>query len=169
MPVNFVVEDGTSKTDSTAYCDLDFVDNYSKRFSGVFSDLDEDIKKTAINKATRDIDILFDFFGRRTRREQSLQFPRSNCLDLEFDDYYDENVIPEKLKKAVAELAVNIAVDGLETIQNSDTNYKVEKIDVLTFERFTNEAPKVKLPIVEKYLEDISEKKQTNCIDLERA
>ena len=168
MEVNFVVEDGSGKTDSTAYVDLVFVDNYSLAFGEDFNNLSDELKKIAINKATKDIDNYFDFYGRKTTKEQSLQFPRINCLDNEFNEYLESDEIPVVLKKATAELAMSIALEGIQVFKNTEQPFKIEKIDVLSFERFTSESKPLKIPVVESLLFNISKKKGGGSLRLER-
>jgi len=168
MAVNFVVEDGTGKVNSTSYIDIDFANDYSLAFGDEFNQLSDDVKKVALNKATRDIDNYFDFFGRKTKKEQNLQFPRINCLDSKFNEYLESDEIPIDLKKATADLAVNIALDGIQVFKNAEQPLKTEKIDVLTFENFTSELKPMRIPVVESLLADISFRKGVRPIKLVR-
>ena len=101
-----VVEDGSGKTHSNAYCDAFFADDYfAARWNARWAGLEEEEEKeAALIRATDYIEGRFGgaFIGIRSTNEQALSWPRRNTAF---------TGIPERLKNACCEYAVR-ALDG---------------------------------------------------------
>lgn len=133
----FIVEDGTGKSDSTAYCDVAFVDAYFADAGGnaTWTAADNAAKQAAIVKATRYIDQRFArlFRGSQTHDTQSLQWPRE-C----FGEWrYDSNDMPVELKRATAEYAVRsisvaLVTDPTESQEVIERSVKVGPVEKTT-------------------------------------
>lgn len=106
------------------------------------ADLAEDEKKALI-AATQDVDRL-TFQGYRTTTTQALSWPRSYVVDpdasisavvdqLERLPYYDDDVVPTRLKEAVIELAFEHLRANI-TIQDANVGVIRKRVDVLETE-----------------------------------
>jgi len=104
----FVVEDGTRKSDATAYITVDeFKDHHTDRGVSAISEgtwSDTEIQSGIIN-ATDYVDKRFGrrFRGWRSTKTQALEWPRTDAYD---DDDYLLDGIPNQLKKGIAEYAL---------------------------------------------------------------
>ena len=109
MSATFVVEDGTSKTDSNSYISVADADQYNDNHDqdAVWEGADDQVKEKALRLATAYIDDAYGnrFSGYRTEEDQALAFPRTG---LTTNDGYliDGDVIPQKLKDATVEGAI---------------------------------------------------------------
>jgi len=111
MAANFVVEDGTSKTDANAYATIAQVDQHNDDFVADTSwDAATDVaKQAAIREATIYLDSRFNtrWRGLRTDEDQSLDWPRSWIED--FDGFaIESDEMPTALIQATAELAIKV-------------------------------------------------------------
>jgi len=96
-----------------SYCDLADADAYHETVTKSDADAwtsiqDEDVKVRALIQATRKIDALFKFIGRKTNPLQPLQWPRRDVpVDGDYCgvDLIPQDMVPAFLKKATAELA----------------------------------------------------------------
>nr|BDD47042.1 hypothetical protein 12 [bacterium] len=106
MAVQFVVEDGTSKSDATSYISVADMKQYWDDMGYDYSLLSDSQIQTLLNKCTQALDgIFFDKWqGYRSTGTQALQWPRADVLT---PDGYDVNSssIPTALKNALCELA----------------------------------------------------------------
>jgi hypothetical protein len=110
--VTFTLEDGTGVTDSNAYCDITFVDDYltDRARTSEWTAADA-VKNAALIKAADYVEKRFSkyFIGKKLLSTQGLSFPRDGAYDR---DGNKVEGIPSVLKRAVAEYAVRIARDG---------------------------------------------------------
>ena len=108
-----VVEDGTGKTNSNAYCTLDEADLYHEMRLHVsdWTGASDDDKEAAIMWATSLLDTLVTWNGYKYDEDQALLWPRDGVLDRAGYDI-DVDEIPQFLKDATAEFArILIATD----------------------------------------------------------
>lgn len=101
MPT-LIVEDGTNVTNANSYIDLTYLASYASDRNYSLPTLDVDKEIFVI----RGMDYLEGqlFNGSRTNDDQALNWPRQNVfIDCEL---FDEESIPELLKKALAQLVI---------------------------------------------------------------
>lgn len=95
-----------------------------------------DEQNRALVEATREIDSLVGWVGRRVDDVQALSWPRYNAEipDAGSDWYFSETEIPQAVKNATMELAFQFLVGGTSDIASLDANlFVIEKtVDVLT-------------------------------------
>ncbi len=109
----FIVEDGTGKSDASAYIDEDFADDYfSDRTNAEWAALISATKQSSIIKATDHIDAFFTFQGSQQHSDQALQFPR---------DLWPDSV-PVNIKKATAEYALRASRGDLSVDPSLDSS-----------------------------------------------
>lgn len=110
MPT-LIVEDGTVVTDANTYISLVDADTYhDDRANEEWEFLDDDEKGSALIKATDYIDNTYRLRWKGFRRNvnQELTFPRADVVD-EDGRCLSEDTIPERLRRATAEIALAIA------------------------------------------------------------
>ena len=111
-----IVEDGTIVTGAESYCTVAFADEYhAKRGNAAWDLLDAvDQKEPALRKATDYLEQAFFSLWKGIRVEdgQPLSWPRK-CAYI--DDYtlIDDNIVPEAVKRACAELALKASAAEL--------------------------------------------------------
>ena len=110
------VEDGTIVTGAESYCTVAFADEYhAKRGNAAWDLLDAvDQKEPALRKATDYLEQAFFSLwkGIRVEDDQALSWPRRYAY---IDDYtlIDDNIVPEAVKRACAELALKASAAEL--------------------------------------------------------
>lgn len=127
-----IIEDGTGLQDANSYVSVDFADDYfSARGISSWLNLEETIKENVLVRATDYVDNIFQWYGQKKTKEQSLRFPRINLLDYEGTEIEG---VPNRLKQAVCEGAL-ILSEGTELYQTSEANGNVvsESIGELSF------------------------------------
>lgn len=97
-----IVEDGTCKTDSNSYIDVEYADAYFLN-RGITEWADLPDKQNRLVRGTDFIDNVFNWKGRKKTQGQALHFPRINLID---NDGYKVEGIPEALKQAVCEASL---------------------------------------------------------------
>ena len=100
MSVDFIVEDGTSRNDSTSYASVDQFRQYWTNRGVDYSTLSIDVIQAKLNLATEYIDNSYRFAGHVSDSDQALEWPRYNVIGKR-DLYIDNDVIPDKLISAV--------------------------------------------------------------------
>ena len=133
MAVEFVVEDGTQRSDATSYLSAADADQALENLGLKDSAWDAATKTVALNNATRYIERKYRgrFVGRRASEDQALEWPRSDAED--HDEYaYDTDEIPQGVKNALALLAKAYVDDGsLESdVTAADSGIVSERIRV---------------------------------------
>jgi hypothetical protein len=126
MPL--IVEDGSGLPDANAYVDIPYVSSYllGEQLEA-WEALSEPEQESAIIKATRAVDTLYDWLGTRKTLEQGLSWPRSNVV---YEGFEIEGV-PSAVQKATAE-AVGLVLDGAEFFsEEADMEIASEKVDVI--------------------------------------
>lgn len=102
--IKLIVEDGSFVESANSYVSLAYADEYAKnRNYDTWMEAPEYVRAASIIKGMDYVDNMFDWRGRRKHRDQSLAFPRVDIFDDEHFNY--DNIIPEKLKKAICEAA----------------------------------------------------------------
>src|SRR5580765_2114378 len=83
MALTLVKEDGTGKTNSNSYAAAADGDAYfdAHLYAQAWTNADTGAKETALVMATRLIDSMCQFSGRRAHTTQALQWPREECPD----------------------------------------------------------------------------------------
>jgi hypothetical protein len=120
--IDFVVEDGTAKPDSTSYATTSqFVQYWLNRGTDYSSNSTTEIKQW-LNKATEYIDLNYNFEGSRVDEDQALKWPRYGVIDKDGIEIEDD-VIPEDIIDAACYLAAQVQ-NG--TLQEIITNVKSE-------------------------------------------
>ncbi len=101
------LETGTGLTNSNAYCDADFAEEYHEDERLHVSDwtgADDDDKDKALIWATNILDTRINWSGYKKSTTQALRWPRYSVLDLD-GHTLSSSEIPVWLKQATAELA----------------------------------------------------------------
>ncbi|MGD8305153.1 MAG: hypothetical protein PVF17_00735 [Ignavibacteria bacterium] len=123
--LNFVVEDGTSKTDATSYAtEAQFVQYWLSKGADYSSESTIDIKQW-LNAATEYIDISYIFEGEKTDINQALEWPRYGVTDrFNYSAGYmssntiDSNEIPQQIIDATCYLAAQQKQENLNVVDN---------------------------------------------------
>ena len=105
--IEFEVEDGSAKSNSTSYIDIDFFKQYwCNKGVSKFEDTayTEDIIKGLLNRATQTIDMRYFFQGHIVDEDQALQCPRYYLYDKN-DCPIDHDIVPIEVARATAEMA----------------------------------------------------------------
>lgn len=101
------------------------------------TDADKDI---ALAEATRDID-LKEYTGYRTTSTQALSWPRISADDPDnpVQGWFDDDVVPSRIKNATSELAFQYLKAGTTDIAALDAkiNVRSKQVDVLRTEYFS--------------------------------
>ena len=123
----FTVEDGSIVAGANDYCDVAFVTAYLTETGDETAWLaleTEALREQAIVKATRYIDQRFGrlFMSTIRSRSQSLQWPREDINDADGFLWIASTEIPQELKRATAEYANIVSVDGTVLITNPDSS-----------------------------------------------
>ena len=123
-----IVEDGSGLPDASTYVDIPYVSGYllGEQLE-TWEVLEELEQESAIIRATRAIDALYDWRGRRKTLDQALSWPRSGVIFEGFEIIG----IPAAVKKATAE-AVGLVLEGAEFF-SEDAGMEVasERVDVV--------------------------------------
>jgi hypothetical protein len=125
-----IVEDGTGLSESNAYVDIPYVENYllGGRLQA-FAALTESEQEAAIITAARYIDSMYPWKGTRKSLDQGLSWPR---IGVELEGFPLERV-PAAVRKAAAE-AVGLVLenpDGLFSTDNDRIEIS-EKVDIIS-------------------------------------
>lgn len=167
----FILEDGTGLTNSTSYSSITFADDYHSRslYKAEWDDATSPQKEIALMMATRVIDTDFRFRGFRKTKAQALQWPRIRVPDQGvyngygpgwgiglIGTYYDEAVIPQRLKMATAQGALDL-LRGDRTLESSTKGIQSVSVGqgavALTFENKASDRP---MPLTEEVIRLLS-------------
>jgi hypothetical protein len=141
--MSLIIEDGTAKTDSESYISVADANIYhANRGNTSWADLDNSVKEQLLRKSTDYMVARYRTLWRGYRKTatQALDFPRSFCY-LEpfvygaigaYPFLLDDNVVPNEVKNACAELALK-ANDGALMVDVGQTVIR-EKVDVIEVE-----------------------------------
>jgi hypothetical protein len=135
MPL--IVEDGSGLPDANAYVDIPYISTYllGEQLEA-WEALTESEQESAIIRATRAVDILFNWLGTRETLGQGLSWPRSNVV---YEGFEIEGV-PTAVQKATAE-AVGLVLGEAEFFsEEADVEIASEKVDVIAVSYRTGQA-----------------------------
>lgn len=127
-----IVEDGSIVEGANSYVSLDEADTYFEThpyYSANWSDLNDDQKESFLIYATTTIENLFTWKGYASNLAQPLGWPRVSVYN-KYGTPLTDNVIPNNLKMAQMELAVNAAA-GDSFATSSSAGLDEVKIDVI--------------------------------------
>lgn len=139
MPVTIVATVGSASANSfttlaewTTYME-------SRLNSTSFDDATTDEKNRALCEATRELSTL-GWYGYRTDDVQALAWPREWVFnpDDPNNDYFDNDVVPDRVKRATYELGLAFLKAGTTDVVSLDTslNVKSQTIDVISTEYY---------------------------------
>lgn len=100
--MTFIVQTDTVTTNANAYISVAFFKSYHDARGRDYSTYSDANIQTAIVRATDYLDERFQFVGERLQIDQTTEWPRLNCFDID-DNYIDE--VPREVKEATAEYA----------------------------------------------------------------
>jgi hypothetical protein len=127
--MSLVIEDGSGLPDANSYIPVSYVSAYllGEQLKA-WEALSEPEQESAIIKATRAVDALYDWLGTRKTLEQGLSWPR---VGIEYEGFEIEG-IPAAVKKATAE-AVGLVLDGAKLFSDeADVEIASERVDVIS-------------------------------------
>lgn len=139
MTIEFIVEDGSGKTDATSYASVtDYLQFWINR--GVSETESADVIKGKLNLATEYLNNLV-YVGSKATDAQALQWPRSYVKD------YDSDEIPKTLINACCYLASQSArLNAVSEGVSSESFGPVSK---------TYNGRGVQFPLVDQYLKEL--------------
>lgn len=107
MPMNFVVEDGTGKTDATSYATVAQYKQHCLDRAITVPGADTDaLIQAYLNKATEYIESTYEFLGVISDVDQALKWPRAlNPQNYYYEDMPNSDEIPSEIIKVVCYLA----------------------------------------------------------------
>lgn len=118
MAIEFVVEDGTSKTDSTSYASVAQFLQYWENRGISYSSLSSSAVEGYLNSATEYIDNNYNFKGSITDINQALEFPRYGVV-INSLDVIESDEIPTKLISATCYMAAQAITTPIEQVDNN--------------------------------------------------
>lgn len=132
MAVQFVVEDGSGKSDSTSYIAVEDLKQYWDNMGYDYSELSDSEIEVLLIRSTKMLDGQYAsrWPGVRKSVTQALQWPRAKGI---YPDGYDipDDEVPKELEEAVLEMAyvVNSGVD-VAPIDTDPGKIKSESVNV---------------------------------------
>jgi hypothetical protein len=143
----FVAATGLNGNLANALISVEYADDYHSLRGNSLWTGDVTAKQAAIIRATDYIEQVYGprFVGQVANYPQVLSWPR-------YTTAYDNDVIPEPLKKATAELALDALSGPLSPNLTSEPQVKREKVDVLEVEYFEARPRATVRPAVIGYL-----------------
>lgn len=147
----FVAADGTNYETANSYASVEYANSYfSLRGNNAWTGTDQQ-KQVALIKATDYIEQTYgqQFIGVVENFPQALSWPRYSA------GVYDTDEIPEPLKKATCELALEALTANLNPIVDRSVQKRIKKVDVIEYEYSSdNPAPPLR-PAVIGYLSSL--------------
>lgn len=122
MAVTIIVEDGSGVPNANSYVDVQFVMDYLES-RGLKVPAEDKLKPMLIN-AIDFMESLNRYKGKRTSRDQELQFPRSGLVD--DGEEIPSNSIPVAIKRAQAQLVADTVESG-KPLLSTKTTYALKK------------------------------------------
>src|SRR5512136_2371555 len=110
MALTLIKEDGTGLSNSNSYASRADGNSYHEGHVAAsdWTAATDAQKEAALVMATRAIDALFRFTGWKRTAEQALQWPRSECRDVERsagEEFLADDAVPACVRDATCELA----------------------------------------------------------------
>jgi len=116
----------------TTYADAHFLGSMNE---DKWAAVDVALQPKLLDSASKYIDVAFKYSG--TQTDELLAFPRSSCVNACTGITYGDTVVPEVVKVATCEIALQMNEDesvSSEELNSFDANIKKEKVDVLEVE-----------------------------------
>jgi hypothetical protein len=123
-----IVEDGSGSPASSAYVDIPYVSAYllGEQLEA-WEALGEPEQESAIIRASRAVDALYDWLGTRKTLDQGLSWPRKG---IEFEGF-EITGVPQKVKQATAECVGLVMQDAEIFSEEADREIASEKVDTI--------------------------------------
>ena len=153
MAIEFVIEDGTNKTDATSYVTVADFRQYWENRGVDYATYADSQCQVALNKATQYIDNLYLYQGQKETVTQSLEFPRDCLYDRNYID--QSSTIPDRLQYAVCECA-GFAIEG-NSFDPANANVRSKSMGKLSVTYDKVNAKNPKLIKAEKYIGDYAQ------------
>jgi hypothetical protein len=157
--MTLIVEDGTNVANAEAYATVSYCDTYwstrpTSSLSAVWAVSTTANKESAIRIATQYLDNKYRWLGTRQYENQNLQWPRTGV-------YSDRDVeqialVPQNVKKAVAELAVRTLSNDLWPDLDKSNYVKREQIGPISVEYLLSAPTQSLFPVVNNMLRDLA-------------
>jgi hypothetical protein len=145
MALTLVKEDGTGKTNANSYANASDGDSYFEAhlYAEAWTNATTSAKEVALVMATRLIDSMCQFSGRRAHDTQALQWPRAECPDPDrgqktstvvapvSDTFVPENLVPKQISDATCEMARELLIldrtaappgEGVDEVQTAESS-----------------------------------------------
>lgn len=160
MPI-VTVEDGSGLRDANSYISRADANTYfsTHLYPGAWATATDDNKDTALIMATRVLDNAVDWNGVRRTYEQALGWPRAAVYDRNAE-LLPHDVIPRRLKEAVAELATHL-LGSDRTAERESIGIKSVKVDTIDIEFDRHDLKPVLPPSVVDMIDDFGSIKGT--------
>jgi len=142
----FVAEDGTIVAGSNSLVDLVYADAYHLARNNLTWDGSNEVKQSALIKATDYIQQTYTFRGSLVEDDQSLLWPRYGVPTIPYD------IIPDRLKQAVCLLALEVMKSDLNPSISPTGQIKSKKVDVIETEYFAASSTTTKRPAIDGLL-----------------
>lgn len=156
MAVQYIVEDGSNKTDATSYITLeDFRQYWENRGADYSGEADADLQ-VKLNLATEYLDNLHVWEGYKQSNSQSLEFPRDDCIDRNGID--QGGVVPQAIKDALC-VAAKYLLDGNEILGVSG-NVQSRSMGPVSVSFGSGGEKPIKLDKVERLVGDLTRRLQ---------
>lgn len=141
MPIAFVVEDGTGKSDATSYVSVAEADDIAAlniHTSTAWNALTVGQKQNLLIYVTKALDARTRWRGEKTTLTQALEWPRKDVVD-RFGNKLADNAVPFNVRMAVVEFAKWTAGSDKVSVDRPDSVVSEVKADAVTV-KFANAA-----------------------------
>lgn len=134
MAFNFIVEDGSGDSDANSYCETYYADDYistNAYASAEWLANDLTVKQALLIRASKYLDSMFEWKGRRAHRDSGLKWPRYECYDCDGFEM-DHERLPRELKDATCEMATYLMSSDWTNLESSRgiREVKADVVDV---------------------------------------
>jgi len=166
MALVLVKEDGTGKVDANSYATVAECDAYCEsNLWTTWAMHTVEQREKALVLATRVVDAMYQFNGRKVKGEQALQWPRTRCPDPDAagwsstltwsggDRYVREDAVPVGVVQATCEMAKELLVtnrladpvgEGLDTVYSASSTSEMIENSTGTTDNTTSQANSTK-------------------------
>lgn len=146
--MSFIPATGTNTDTANAFCSVEYADQYHAVRGNTLWGTNNTIKQAALIKAT---DFIEQVYGQRfigTYSGEGLSWPRYNVFQ------YASDTIPDVLKKATCELALEGLAGDLNPISGGQQAVIREKVDVIEIQ-YADKITSKSRPAVSGYLSSL--------------
>ena len=148
--MDFVVEDGTGKSDATSYATVDQYKQYWLNRGTVITDTNETIQ-AYLNNSTEYLDISYTYKGERTNDDQALDWPRYYVEKEKKGVYYENDEIPCEIVEATCYLAAKVSEGELNATTNNLRSYTIGPVS----KTFSGSSNVTEYTIIDKLLKHL--------------